>query len=113
MRLSPTLLLWPVLLVPILAAAGPLYGTVRTGPGPAAGVGIQVACPGFDRPEQTAGPAMTDPRGSFSLLIPATGRCQMRLSRGGEVGNPFDVFSSDNPLRFDFEIDGALNRVGR
>lgn len=113
MRHSSTLLLWPTLLVPILAVAGPLYGTVRMGSGPAAGIAVQVACPGFDRPEKTAGPAMTDPRGSFSLLIPATGRCQMRLSRGGEVGAPFDVFTSDNPLRFDFQIDAALNRVGR
>ncbi len=101
------------LLLPITATAGPLYGTVRMAGGNAGGIGIEVACPSFDRPEQGSGGAATDPRGSFSLLVPATGRCQMRARRGATVGAPFDVFSSDNPLRFDFEVDGALNRMGR
>lgn len=108
----PTPFLWLALLLPIAATAGPLYGTVRLGGGAAGGIGIEVACPSLERPEQGAGSTVTDPRGSFSLLVPATGRCQMRLRRGAEVGAPFDVFSSDNPLRFDLQIDRALNRVG-
>lgn len=101
------------LLLSATASAGPLYGTVRMGPGPAAGIAITVACPDFERPAQVAPTAVTDTRGSFSMLVPATGRCQMRAGRGNEVGAPFSVFVSNNPLRFDFEIDGVLNRMGR
>jgi hypothetical protein len=54
---------------------------------------------------------VTDPRGSFSLQVPASGRCEMRARRGNQVGAPFVVFVSNNPLRFDFTIDGAMNRV--
>ncbi len=97
-------LLWPP-----LATAGPLYGTVRIGQTPAAGIEVSVACPGFDRPALAQ--VVTDPRGSFSLQVPASGRCEMRARRGNQVGAPFVVFVSNNPLRFDFTIDGAMNRV--
>ena len=93
------------------AAAGPLYGTVRMGQAPAQNVEISVACPGFDRPARAPATVVTDARGSFSLLVPASGRCQMRVQGGGRVGAPFEVFVSNNPLRFDFEVDRALNRV--
>jgi hypothetical protein len=91
--------------------AGPLYGTVRMGQVPAAGVEISVACPGFDNPAQAPPPVVTDPRGSFSLRVPAVGRCEMRVRRGNQLGTPFEVFVSNNALRFDFQIDGAMNRV--
>jgi hypothetical protein len=81
------------------------------GQAPAAGVEISVACPGFDRPAQAPAPVATDARGSFSLLVPASGRCEMRVGRGNQVGAPFEVFVSNNPLRFDFEINRAMNRV--
>jgi hypothetical protein len=97
--------------MPALAAAGPLYGTVRLGPAPAAGVEIIVACPTFDRPAQPPQRAVADPHGSFSLRVQASGRCQMRVGHNQRAGAPFDVFVSNNPVRFDFEIDSALNRV--
>jgi hypothetical protein len=103
------LVLW--LGLPASAIAGPLYGTVRQGQAPAAGVEITVACPGFDRPSQVVAPVLTDARGSFSMRVPATGRCEMRVRRDDRVGTPFEVFVSNNALRFDFQIDGAMNRV--
>jgi len=105
------LVLGLALLLPPAASAGPLYGTVRMGQAPARGVEVSVACPGFDRPAQAPAPVVTDARGSFSLLVPASGRCQMRVRGGNQVGAPFEVFVSRNPLRFDFEIDRAMNRV--
>lgn len=99
-----------LLLLPQSTSAGPLYGTVRIGQTPAANVNIAVACPGFSRP----GPpieAATDARGSFSMLVPTSGRCEMRVGRGGKVGAAFEVFVSNNPLRFDFVVDNAMNRV--
>jgi len=98
------------LLLPAGVIAGPLYGTVRLGPKPAAGVEISVACPKFDgRPPLVS--AMTDVRGSYSLRVPATGRCEMRVRQGNLMGNSFEVFVSTNALRFDFQIDGAMNRM--
>ncbi|HKW95163.1 MAG TPA: hypothetical protein VJX92_24985 [Methylomirabilota bacterium] len=41
----------------------------------------------------------------------ASGRCEMRARRGSQVGLPFDVFVSNNPLRLDFEVNAAMNRV--
>ena len=99
------------LMAPQLAHAGALYGTVTLGPAPAAGVQVAVACPTFAQPSQSPAPVTTDERGSFSLLVNATGRCEMRINRGGQAGAPFEVFVSDNPLRLDVEIDNALNRV--
>jgi hypothetical protein len=94
------------------ASAAAVYGTVLSGGAPAASVTISVACPAFTGP----GPsgvieATTDARGSYSLGVPATGRCEMRVRRGSATGATFTVVVSDNPLRFDFEIDAALNRV--
>ncbi len=93
--------------LPQPATAGPLYGTLRLDRAPAAGFGISVTCPRLTRPVRTT----TDPRGSFSMLVPTSGRCQMRVTRGQREGTPFAVFVSDRPLRLDVTIDSALNRV--
>ena len=104
-------LLGVLVLMTQVATAGPLYGTVRIGAAPASGVQISVACPTFSVPAHTSPPVMTDANGSYSLLVRATGSCQMQVSRGDQVGAAFEVFVSDNPLRFDFQIDAAFNRV--
>ena len=112
MKTTLSLILGFLLLVPHAASAGALYGTVRVGGAPAAGVAIVVACPAFKSPGPPAViEALTDARGSYSLGVSASGRCEMQVRRGGQVGAAFEVFVSDNPLRFDFEIDGSLNRV--
>jgi hypothetical protein len=103
------------LLLPTPAFAGALYGTVRIGRAPAAGVRIFVACPEFGRPglpsPRVETDVVTDTRGSFSLRVAASGRCQMRVQHANQIGGTFQVFVSDNPLRFDFELDDAMNRV--
>jgi hypothetical protein len=91
--------------------AGVLYGTARIGRAPAAGAEIFVACPGFSRPNPASATATTDAQGSFSLRVPATGRCEMKVKQRNQTGNAFEVLVSNNPLRFDFELDGAMNRV--
>ena len=104
-----------VLLLPQSASADAMYGTVRKGQAPAAAVNISVACPGFSRRGQPAPrvvtDAVTDARGSFSLRVPTSGRCEMRVGRNNQLGAAFEVFVSNNPVRFDFEIDDAMNRV--
>ena len=99
------------LLIAESASAGPLYGTVRIAQGTASGVTVEVACPGFAGGSIVAS-ATTDAQGSYSLLVPTAGGCEMRVRRGGQVGAPFAVGVSDNALRLDPVLDGSLSRVG-
>jgi hypothetical protein len=99
------------LLVSHATFAGALYGTARIGQGPAANARISVACPGFGRPELTSFSTVTDARGGFSLRVQATGRCEMQVEQNNQTGPAFEVFVSNNSLRFDFELNNALQRV--
>jgi hypothetical protein len=89
------------------AFAGPLYGTVRIGQTQAAGVTISVTCPN----SAPSRPVVTDAQGSFSLLVQGNGSCQMHVQRGPHIGRPFEVIVSNSALRFDFEINDAMDRV--
>jgi len=97
--------------VPVIGAAGPLYGTIRVDGQPLAHADVMVQCPNFSSPGPTSTPARTDDRGSYSLRVQATGRCQMRVKSGNRLGPPFEVLVADNPLRFDPALDANLNRV--
>lgn len=111
MKLTLTgLLLTTLSGLPGAASAGALYGTARIGQAPLGGARIIVACPNFAQ-QQAGGEVSSDGSGSFSLRVAANGRCQMRVEQGGRSGPPFDVFLSDNPLRFDFVLDQGLARV--
>lgn len=98
------------LLIAESASAGPLYGTVRIGAGAASGVTVEVACPSFAGGAVVS--ANTDAQGSYSLLVPAVGGCEMRVRRGGQIGAAFGVGISDNALKLDLAVDGNMNRVG-
>jgi hypothetical protein len=111
MKRVATLALSLATLFPDSVNAGALYGTVRSGPTPVANATVLVACPGFDSPGHQRGQGATDGRGSFSLRVASTGRCQMQVQRAGLNGAPFPVSVSDNVMRFDFEVDAALNKV--
>jgi hypothetical protein len=101
-----------LILVSQLASAGPLYGTVQISQTPAVAVTILVACPGFNGSVQPQlFTTQTDRYGSYSLLVPTSGRCEMRVEGNGQKGNAFEVYVSNNPLRLDFGIDSAMNRV--
>ena len=90
--------------------AGPLYGTVRAPGLQLTSLTVHVACPSFGQPSEQVD-ANVDARGSFALRVQTNGRCQMQIRSGGQSGAPFSVFVSNNPLRYDFSIDGQLNRV--
>ena len=112
MRQLSLLVLCVPLCAPAPASAGALYGTVRLNQNPAPGLKILVACPGFGR--SGGGPpsdAQTDGRGSFSIRVTASGRCQMQVQRNGQTGAPFDVFVSNNAMRLDIELNASLNRM--
>ena len=99
-------ILWPTVVV-----AGPLYGTIRFENGPASGVSLVVECPPSGGSRGIRVQAQTDARGSFSMRVPARGRCSMHVESGNRRGSPFAVFVSDNPIRFDAVVNSALARV--
>ncbi len=93
-----------------IGRAGPLYGTVRgLGPLPP-NLTVSVACPSFANAREHVSGGV-DAHGSFAVRVRSNGRCEMRADSGGRTGVPFQVFVSDNPLRYDFSVDGQLNRV--
>jgi len=97
--------------VPMLGAAGPLYGTIRVSGRPLAQADVTVQCPSFSSTGPISTPARTDDRGSYSLRVEATGRCQMRVKSGSRLGPPFQVLVANNPLRFDPELNANLDRI--
>jgi len=99
-------ILWSTVVV-----AGPLYGTIRFENGPASRVLLVVECPSSRDPRGIRVQAQTDARGSFSMRVPARGRCSMHVESGNQRGSPFAVFVSDNPIRFDAVVNNALTRV--
>ena len=90
--------------------AGALYGTVRGERGPLGVVKVLLACPGFASPSRRT-EATSDNGGSFSLRVPGNGKCEMRVQRGNQLGAPFDVFLSDNAIRFDFVVGSNLQKL--
>ena len=95
--------------LPLFANAGAMYGTVRLNNAPLGGAQLTVSCPSFAAARETAGGA-SDASGSFALRVQATGRCEMRVQRGGQSGPPFPVYLSDKAIRFDLAVTPALAR---
>lgn len=100
-----------LLLGPAIASAGTLYGTVRTDGGPASELSLMVACPSFTNARESPDPVPVDARGSFTVRVRANGRCEMRVRSPHALGDPFPVYSSNSSLRYDFQVDGRMNRV--
>jgi hypothetical protein len=103
---SLAIVLMSLIFLPVTVLAGPLYGTIREGPNPLRSKPIKVACPNFDHPSFHAD-AQTDSSGSFRINVTPNGRCMFQV----EAFAPIAIFSSDNPIRYDFElVNGSLRR---
>jgi len=88
--------------LPVSTLAGPLYGTIAGGPNPK---GIDIGCPDFG-PQAYRITGQTDRSGSFRINVPRRGRCLLRVDGSAAV----TVYSSDNPIRYDFELVGQQLR---
>jgi hypothetical protein len=106
MRLFVNAALTAFFFLPSTVLAGPLYGTIREGPNPVKSKQIEVGCPDFNQGAYHV-TSRTDDSGSFRLNVEPTGRCMLRL----ESVAPIAVFSSDKPLRYDFEV--VQGKTGR
>lgn len=96
-------------------AAGGLYGTVKQQARSVSGLELELACPGFARPDHSIpsrppqiSTAQTDALGGFTFRAPpmTKGRCELR-ARGR--GTPLEVFVSDSSLKYDLELDNQGN----
>jgi len=91
-----------LLFLPMSTLAGPLYGTIRGGSNPKQ---IEVGCPDFG-PQAYHVTRRTDSSGSFRINVARQGRCLLRVDNSF----PITVYSSDNPIRYDFELVGQQLR---
>jgi hypothetical protein len=93
-----------IILLPCAAQAGEVFGTVKTERGPV-GEGAQVAAKCGD---QVYGPATTDKRGSYRLVIEQTGKCTLSVTHGSKTAT-LDVVSFDSAAQTDvaLKVDAA------
>lgn len=83
---------------PAWVEAGQVSGTIREGAKPLANATIVVRCGA----EQLS--TVTDQRGRYRLYLPLDGRCRFELP---EHRASTDIFSSAQPLRQDFSLNGG------
>ena len=84
------------LMLSIPASAGQIYGSLKYDGRPLAKVKFQVKC----NDKETEG--STDDYGAYSIRVP-NGKCTFTLYYG-EPHPTADLYSSNNPLRYDFEL---------
>ena len=101
-----------VALACLSATAGEIYGSLREGATPRAGVQYQV----FDAANRAASArAQTASNGSFHVTLSGNGRYRLIVYVGGSPSA--DIVSSANPAQYDFELirrpDGTYSLVRR
>jgi len=98
------------LLLPVIASAGEIYGTLREGTAPRGGVAFQV----LDGTGRAVVNTATAPNGTFRFSIP-NGRYTFRVERGPRA--TASIYSSPDPAQYDFELvrqgDGSYSLVRR
>lgn len=86
-------------LLPSLAAAGEIFGTITGDAGPVPeGTRIEASCAGGKH-----GPASTDKAGKYRLVIGETGKCTLTVTRGSESAS-VSVVSFDDAAQVDLVL---------
>ena len=87
-----------ILLFPVSAFAGNIFGNLKEeGRSVGPGVAVQIKC-GGDGPV-----GKTDEYGAYSINVPR-GRCELTVNYRGQWTPPFQIASSDDPARYDFDV---------
>jgi len=94
-------LLATLILVPGIASAHQIGGTIRGGGDEPLQVAVTIECPGLQDPQS----AKTDAEGRFSFFVAKPGQCTLRV---GEAS--FTVYSSQDPVRYDLVYEGGALR---
>jgi hypothetical protein len=80
-----------------------VYGTLRDAGGKGvAGVAITIISPAKARYE-----GKTGADGSFQIFVKETGKCELQANLGGKAPATANVFSYDDPSKYDFEVTGG------
>src|SRR5262245_562987 len=95
-----------VALLPALASAGEVFGTVKTDKGPVGeGATIDAKCGA-----NSFGPVKTDARGGYRIVINQTGKCTLTVTHQGKSAT-VDVVSFDNAAQADISL--KLDAAGK
>ena len=97
-----------VICVPALASAGEVFGTIRTDKGPV-GEGATVAA---KCGASAFGPASTDKRGAYRLVIDQVGKCTLTITHDSKSAT-LEVVSFDSAAQADvvLMVDTAGKRT--
>jgi hypothetical protein len=90
--------------LPLVAGAGEVFGTIRTDKGPVAeGTKVAAKCGA-----NAFGPAATDKRGAYRLVINQVGKCTLTVTHDAKSAT-IDVVSFDNAAQTDIvlKLDAA------
>lgn len=97
-----TLFLAAALCLAAPASAAAIYGNLKRGNQPLAGVVLKLVCPGG------AGTGSSNPQGNYNLSVAGEGRCALSV---GEK-TTWVVLTSD-PARYDFEVPADAAPLAR
>lgn len=92
-----------LVLGPLTANAGLIHGTIREKGNPVTNRSITIICP-----DGTRFPTSTDNQGDYRVFVKCEGRCDLQV---GGIAQSVTIYSSNNPVRYDFEI--RLDQNGR
>lgn len=90
-------------LLPTLAAAGEIFGTIKEGGKPADGVTVEIRSPA--RVYITK----TDKYGSYSVYVPEAGKCRLAVKTNGGAPS-IEVYSYEKSARYDLVVEGQSLR---
>ena len=82
-----------------LAAAAQIYGSLKQD-NRSVGQGVEISINCGGRPQQ----AFTDAYGAYKVYVPQPGKCTLTVSNGKARSEPYPVYSSDEPTRYDFDL---------
>jgi hypothetical protein len=95
-------LLLVILLLPTIASASQIYGSLKEGQTPVhEGVQVQITCGGDPSAPPYSG--QTDAYGSYSINVRETGSCLLKVLYGGCTPT-FQIYSENDPIRYDFVL---------
>lgn len=90
-----------LMLLSLQAFAGQISGTIRSGNAALSGASVVIVCGG------ASVPGTTDGNGRYSIFISTKGSCSLELP---DHGASIRVFSSSQPTRHDFVLNGTVLR---
>ncbi|HJZ68628.1 MAG TPA: hypothetical protein VKF81_10945 [Blastocatellia bacterium] len=86
-------------LLPTVVFAAQVYGSLKEGGRPVGrGCKVVVDCSGelYERE--------TDDYGSYSVYAARKGKCTLQVYYQGQWSSRFDIYSYDDPVRYDFDL---------